>query len=178
MGLMIAAAAWGFAEATLFFIVPDVLLSAMAFLDRRKAYFGCLAAAAGAAVGGALIYLWGAASPAAAMELIEGVPAISPEMMLRARDALAAEGVLAMIVGPLSGTPFKVYAVQAWSSGMPLWLFLVMTLPARLPRFLLVTALASVAARLLLPRIRLQGAFLLWFIAWAAFYAVYFLTIE
>ena len=37
MGLSVAALLWGFAEATLFFIVPDVLLSAIAVRRGRGA---------------------------------------------------------------------------------------------------------------------------------------------
>lgn len=109
MGLMIAAAAWGFAEASLFFLVPDVLLSAIALCDHRKALFACLAAAAGAMVGGVLMYVWGSLSPDAALNIVERVPGISPEMIARVRDELASQGVMAMVFGPLSGTPYKVY---------------------------------------------------------------------
>ena len=46
------AAIWGAAEATLFFIVPDVFLSWLALSDRRQALIACLYALLGALVGG------------------------------------------------------------------------------------------------------------------------------
>ncbi len=42
-----AAAAWGFAEATLFFLAPDVYLTRIALRDWRGALLASLAAAAG-----------------------------------------------------------------------------------------------------------------------------------
>ena len=59
------AASWGAAEATLFFIVPDVLLSRMALQDRRRALQACLWALAGALAGGTLVWMLGYADPAA-----------------------------------------------------------------------------------------------------------------
>jgi membrane protein YqaA with SNARE-associated domain len=56
MGLMAAAALWGFAEATLFFIVPDVLLSIIAVRrGRRPAWIAMAWTIAGAIAGGALM---------------------------------------------------------------------------------------------------------------------------
>lgn len=46
MGLMIASLLWGFSEATLFFIIPDVLLSAIALKSGKKAFKACFYALA------------------------------------------------------------------------------------------------------------------------------------
>src|SRR5437868_1692315 len=61
-----AALAWGYAEATLFFLVPDVLLSWVALRDPRAAGVACFWALAGALLGGATMYAWGAADPGTA----------------------------------------------------------------------------------------------------------------
>lgn len=173
MGLMLGAAAWGFAEALLFFFVPDVLLTGIALKDRRSALYACLAAAGGATIGGALMCLWGSASLPAVLSILERVPGISPEMIARVRAELLTDGIWAMVLGPLSGTPYKIYAAQAASTGLPLWLFVIVTPFARLPRFLITTLLASLAARLLRTWNLSRLAYPLWFIAWAGFYTIY-----
>ena len=48
MLLRVAVAVWGFAEATLFFIVPDVLLSYVALKNLRAALLTCFIATGGA----------------------------------------------------------------------------------------------------------------------------------
>ena len=57
------AAAWGIAEATFFFIVPDVLLSWYAIQSYKKGIFGCVFAMLGALLGGALVWWWRNARP-------------------------------------------------------------------------------------------------------------------
>ena len=58
--LMIFAAVWGFAEATFFFFIPDILLTYIAFRHGvRKASVATLYAVLGAVFGGMLMYFWG-----------------------------------------------------------------------------------------------------------------------
>ena len=103
------AALWGFAEATLFFIVPDVLLTFIAIRHGwRQAAMASLAAAAGATIGGALMYAWAASDPASARGAIDFVPAISAALLERAKDALARDGLAAMFIGAFTGAPYKV----------------------------------------------------------------------
>src|SRR5436190_634460 len=61
-----AAVAWGFAEATLFFIVPDVLITLIALFSFKKSALAMLLATLGAVVGGALMFQWALASSYAA----------------------------------------------------------------------------------------------------------------
>jgi len=58
-----AAAAWGLAEATLFFIVPDVLLSWLAAFRPRVAWPAVLTCLVGALAGGVIMYLAAADAP-------------------------------------------------------------------------------------------------------------------
>jgi membrane protein YqaA with SNARE-associated domain len=168
------AALWGLAEATFFFFVPDVLLSGVALRDTRRALWAGVFALAGAMIGGVAMYGWGAHAPQQAAAAVEAVPAISPALMRDAHDALAGQGALAMILGPLSGTPFKVYAVQAASAGISFGTFLLASIPARLPRFLLVALLAGLAAHALRRRFAAPTIRAIWLGAWVLFYAVYF----
>lgn len=172
------AALWGFAEATLFFIVPDVLLSWVALSDWREALRGCLLALGGALAGGLLMYAWGAADGAAAARVVEQVPAIGVDLLARVRGELAQQGAWAILFGPLSGTPYKTYAVQAHGAGVGAWAFLLASVPARGLRFMLVALLAGAIARVALPDLGLAGRSLAWGGAWIAFYTFYFAAME
>jgi membrane protein YqaA with SNARE-associated domain len=171
-----AAFLWGLAEATLFFIVPDVVLSYIGLTrGARAAAVASLYAAAGASLGGALMYLWSARDFAAAAGAVRAVPAISDAMAADARAAMAEHGwFLASLAGPLSSTPYKLYAILAPHAGAPLVLFTLASIAARLPRFLLVGAgVAWIGARLR-PRIGPRGVLWLLAAAWLAFYALFF----
>ncbi|MGD9980235.1 MAG: hypothetical protein AB7H66_14175 [Hyphomonadaceae bacterium] len=173
--LDIAAFVWGVAEATLFFIVPDVLLSYIG-LKRgvSDAARASIAAAIGAAVGGVIMYLWAADNFAAARAAVLAVPAIGEAMAAHAEAAMAGNWFLATFVGPLSSTPFKLYAILAPHAGAPLPLFALASIAARLPRFLLVSTGVAMIGRVLSRR--LSERQLLWRLigAWLLFYAVFF----
>lgn len=173
--LDIAAFIWGVAEATLFFIVPDVLLSYIGLKRGAAAAARASAVAAiGAAIGGAIMYLWAAQDFAAAREAVLAAPAISEAMAQRAAQAMAGNWFLATLFGPLSSTPFKLYAILAPQAGAPLPLFALAAIAARLPRFLIVSiGLAWIGS--FLGR-WLSARQLLWLLigAWLLFYAAFF----
>jgi len=108
---------WGFAEATLFFIVPDVWLTLAGRDKLHRGLIVCLYSLAGALAGGTLMYLWGSQDPQTALRVVESVPAISTEMVGWVSEQLSTQGVVALMLGPLSGTPYKLYAVQAAGAG-------------------------------------------------------------
>jgi hypothetical protein len=173
--LDVAAFIWGVAEATLFFFVPDVLLSYIGLKRGVKpAARASLVAAIGAAVGGAIMYLWAARDYAAAREAVLAVPAISDAMAMHAQAAMANDWFLATFLGPLSNTPFKLYAILAPQAGAPLPLFALASIAARLPRFLIV----SIGVALIGQGLRrwLTERQLLWVLAgaWLLFYAGFF----
>src|SRR3546814_21022897 len=67
---------WGFAEATVFFVVPDVWISRRALSSWRAALRGCGFALAGALVGGGLLSFAGRHHAAALLALFERLPEI------------------------------------------------------------------------------------------------------
>jgi membrane protein YqaA with SNARE-associated domain len=173
--LNIAAFAWGFAEATLFFIVPDVLLSYIGLKRGAKAgAIASVAAAIGAGAGGVVMALWSLADPEAARAAVLAVPAISEAMAARAEAEMAENWFVATLLGPLSSTPFKVYAVLAPHAGASVPAFALAGIVARLPRFLVVAAGTALIARWL--GRWLSERQLLWVLigAWLLFYAVFF----
>ena len=174
--LTFAAALWGFAEATLFFIVPDVLLTVVALENRRRAMRACGAAVAGALAGGLLMYLWGSLDEAGARTVLDAVPAIGPGMTEAVRSSLAHRGVLAVFLGPLTGTPYKIYAVLSGGMGIGLPVFLLVSVPARGVRFFTLTLLASWASRGPLGKCSVAQKRMLLLGFWLAFYIGYFAT--
>ena len=171
------ALAWGFAEATLFFIVPDVWLTWIALHKPRWAWIGCLWALAGALIGGTSMYAWGAADPGTALAVLDRVPAISDATCRRVDEQLCTQGATAMFLGPLTGTPYKVYAVQAGVDHTNLFVFLLVSVPARLVRFALLTGLVILACRIA-SNMRLSHRRVLHLALWTVFYAWFFWNVR
>lgn len=173
--LDIAAFIWGVAEATLFFFVPDVLLSYIGLKNGVKdAARASVIAAIGAGVGGAIMYAWSAADPEAARAAVLAVPAISEAMAARASEAMADNWFIATFLGPLSSTPFKLYAILAPHAGASLPAFALAGVIARLPRFLIVSIGVALIGRVLTPRLSPRAQTWLLAGAWLLFYAVFF----
>ncbi len=128
---------WGFAEATLFFIVPDVGLSLIALRGGVVGWWACFWALLGALLGGAWMFRWGQKAPHEAERAVRRVPAIPARDIERVRRGLARWGIAAMLFGPALGIPYKIYAVYA-SRVTDLGRFLLVSVPARGVRFALV----------------------------------------
>jgi membrane protein YqaA with SNARE-associated domain len=169
-----AAALWGFAEATLFFVVPDVLLTALALASLRRGLRAAGFALAGAVAGGIVVMLWARADPEGAARILLAVPGISEALVERARGLVAGGFLEGMTLGSLSGVPYKIFAVEAAGAGLGIGAFAAISVPARGLRFLAVVLLARGIARMLprgwgLPaRLGLLAGF------WATFYVFYF----
>jgi membrane protein YqaA with SNARE-associated domain len=174
MGVNRVAALWGIAEATLFFIVPDVWLTLVGRNNLHRGLITCFYALAGVLAGGIVMYIWGQHAPVAALHIVEKVPAISTELALGVREALSEQGVLAMMLGPFSGIPYKLYAMQAAPVGISLGMFLLISIPARLIRFLLVTIISHYAVASLSRWLPFQNRSRVLLTAWVVFYLFYF----
>ena len=173
--MLAIAALWGFAEATVFFIVPDVWISFIAMRRGWKAgvLAACLACI-GALVGGFVMYLWGSRDIEAARHVLDLVPAISPAMVAAAGEDLRLHGLIAMLTGAFTGVPFKIYAVEAGALKTGLPVFLAMVLVARLLRFAVTALLAALIAESLRRFLSERMIMLLLSAFWILFYAWYF----
>jgi len=171
----IGAGLWGAGEATLFFIVPDVLLTAavLRFGLRRALPFAVVAAGA-AALAGLGMWLWGNHDAVAARDAMLMVPAIGPDLLARAHDEMAGNWPLNLFLGAITGLPYKLYAVEAGALGVDPLLFVLVSFLARLPRFLLTMALAALAQKGLAKIEKACWKFVLWAAGWFALYATYF----
>jgi len=176
MGLRPAAALWGLAEATLFFIVPDVLLSAVALRDRTLALRLCLWTLCGAIAGGMVMYLWGRNDVERATEVLGTLPAISQAMLAGVGKDLAELGALATFFGPLTGTPYKLYAALSPQAEISLTVFALVSIPARLIRFVLIATLTAWIARTVLRDWSDRNRLGLLLTLWGLFYIGYFLA--
>jgi membrane protein YqaA with SNARE-associated domain len=140
---IVLACVWGFAEGTLFFVVPDVLISLAALCGGRRALPHVAAAVVGAVLAGGVMFAWSASDEPAARAAVRSVPFVREAMFARVDEGLENEGALALFRGSVTGVPYKIYAVEA-PGRMLAPLFLAWTVPARAARFLLVWALFSI----------------------------------
>lgn len=137
---------WGMAEASFFFIVPDVLLSAYAIRSGRLALSALAGSLAGACLGGGAMFLWAQGAPAAATAAVDAVPFIPQRLFGFAAELSAAHGGLGILIGSLSGVPYKIFAVQAPDT-LSLGGFLAWTLPGRAFRCVLSATIAWALTR-------------------------------
>ncbi|GJL91885.1 hypothetical protein [Hyphococcus sp.] len=165
---------WGFAEATFFFIVPDLLLTAaVVVFGLSRAFRLSVAAAMAATAGGLLMMIWGASEAEAARAFLLSVPLIGEDLLFRVHSEMDGMWPIDLTLGAITGAPFKIYAVEAGAAGVNPLLFAFMGFAARLARFSLAIGLtafgASLAARLGMKRFVPYGLALVW----AAIYAFY-----
>jgi hypothetical protein len=179
MGLIwyAAAAIWGLAEATLFFIVPDVLITfAVVRFDLRHGLILAVFAAAFASIAGLGMWFWGHNDAVAARHVMLLVPAIGPDLLARAARELTHGWPLHLVTGAMTGVPYKLYAVEAGARGVDPALFVPMSFVARLTRFVETAVLMALGRWLLLKVDRPRWVYPAWALAWLATYAFYFTT--
>jgi membrane protein YqaA with SNARE-associated domain len=175
MGVNVVAALWGFAEATLFFIVPDVWLTAIAVrLGRAAAFRAAAWTIAGALVGGAVMYDWGASDIRQAAAVLGYLPAISADMVVTSCEGLSAGGLRELFVGSVTGVPYKAFAVSASVAGIAPVPFLLATIPARAIRFAAAILIAAAVNRVLPARLTLRQRLSILGGFWLVFYVGYF----
>jgi hypothetical protein len=165
-------AGWSAAEAAIFFLVADVPISWIAVRSGTKAaILAAITAALASVAGAAAVLLFAHRDPAGAAATMASLPAIDPGLIARAA-ADYHRGALAMLAGSFSGTPFKLYALEA-SKGPDYGLLLVAPF-IRLPRFLAVAIFVGIVSRQLEPWLDVRRRLVLLLLLWVLFYAFYF----
>ena len=176
MGLIwiAGAALWGIAEASLFFVVPDVLITFVVMrFGLRQGLLLCVVAAIFAAITGYGMWSWGTHDPAGARHAMLLVPAIGPDLLARAQTEIAAGWPLHLVTGAMTGVPYKLYAVEAGARGIDAFLFVPMSFIARLSRFVL-TTIAAAAGRGAVTRLgKPDWRYGIWALAWIGTYGFY-----
>lgn len=175
-----AAFLWGVAEGTVFYVVADVLLTFVALrLGWRVGLAASLAAAAGALCAGAYLWHLAVTDPPAAFDLLDAVPFIDPDRIERGIAAMnGADWPAAMFIGSLTGMPYKIFAVGAGENGIPLLLFLAVSLPVRLARFLVASSLAAAFGAMTAPRLSPRIQTLLVALFWVVFYGQFWIRMS
>jgi hypothetical protein len=167
---------WGFAEGTLFFILPDVPLSFVALFRPRRALLHMAAIVVGAVLAGTVMFTWSAHS-SAARQAVAQVPAVSLTMFEQAERDLNQFGAWGAALGPVRGIPYKVYAVEA-PAHSALWPFLLVTIPARLWRLVAMWLGFAGAGALLRKFDRPSVAPVLHAVFWIVTYAIYWAKVK
>ena len=164
---------WGISEAIVFFVIPDVLVTRAALSSLRFGLTTVAYALAGSLLGGTFSYLWGAGDLEGARHVLDALPAISIDMLDRARNALASDGMYAALVGSFTGVPYKVFAVHAASTGIALPEFLLASIPVRAIRFVLLAVVTRALVIRVVPSWTEQRLRRAWALAWIVNYAIY-----
>ena len=174
MGIVIAFL-WGLAEATVFFIVPDVFLSWIALSDKNKALLASLSATLGAIIGGVIIYIFAYANVSPVEGFLVQIPAIDSQMVDQVNREIRDSGLISIFTGPLKGVPYKIYASAAGASGLSFLFFIMISIPARLFRFLIVSLVTSLFIRHFFSSKSLQEQRIVLAVFWIVFYLYYFI---
>lgn len=166
---------WGFAEATLFFIIPDVWISILALESRETALLACGYAVAGALAGGTIMYRLGRLDPQKWNSLLSKIPAIRIQDIHKVQSDLGTSGAKAVLFGPLFGIPYKLYAVNAHAV-ISLAAFLLISVPARGIRFVFIALVTDFISRNWLAGFSSSTRIGIILLLWAVVYAFYFST--
>ncbi len=133
------AIAWGIAEGLVFFLVPDMFFSLTASRSPRRGLRHLGLVIIGSLIAGLILHSWATRDAEAARTLVNAVPFVSQGMLTRVEADYQRLGSLAPLAGPLSGIPYKVYAVVG-ARHTPLLPFLLISVPARAERLLITWA--------------------------------------
>ncbi len=174
MKLKYLVAIWGLAEATVFFIVPDVLLTCVALKDGKRATKLCLWTLGGALLGGMVMFWWGFHDKESTENLLVEIPAINLAMLEEVEKQVGQGGAKAVFIGPLTGRPYKTYAAYAGATGVSFVTFLLISVPARLLRFLALAWLTAAISKSFLGKVKEGPKLLLLSGIWLSFYTWYF----
>jgi membrane protein YqaA with SNARE-associated domain len=136
-------AIWALAEALVWPIIPDVLLGLLVVIQPRRIARTLTAAIVGSAVGAALV--WGLAStwPTEAERVLPHLPLAFEADVVSVRERIAQDGTFAFVRQPISGIPFKVWAIVGATSGLPPMPALAIVVLARAVRMSLVALVAA-----------------------------------
>ena len=141
----VVAGFWGVAEATVFFVVPDVFLSLVAVRwGMRRALRATVFAVVGAVVGGVVAYLWGSSAPEAGWAFASSLPGVDVSMIDDVRSGVAASGPSALLEGPSRAQPYKLFALAAGEQHQSVAALAAWTVPGRAFRFILSSVVAGV----------------------------------
>src|SRR5688572_4816514 len=101
---VLAAGLWGYAEATRFWLIPDILLAWISLNRPSSIVPSVVAATVGATLGGVHMHQHAHEERARLTQ----IPGISEAMLVDAHERFAARGWVAVVRAPIDGIPYKV----------------------------------------------------------------------
>jgi len=159
-------------------IIEQRLPSIIGRNNLKTGLLACIYSLVGALLGGLVMYVWGAYDLPGASHVLTMIPAISPEMITQVHTQLVEQGALAIMTGPVSGTPYKIYAIQSETAGIGLLIFMLISIPARLIRFILLTTILHYAHKAICHLLRRDDSLHFLILGWIIFYMFYFYFIQ
>jgi 1-acyl-sn-glycerol-3-phosphate acyltransferase len=143
---LVALFVWAFCEAILWPIIPDFLVAPLAFLAPTRFLFLAGAAISGSTLGGVVAHSLDITGAGAGILTV--APLVTDRMVEAAAGWLDSSGAAGLVHQPLSGVPYKVFALQSAKVelGGFIW-YTVLMRGARLAAIAAVFAAGGVALR-------------------------------
>jgi membrane protein YqaA with SNARE-associated domain len=155
--------------------VPDVLVTIAVLRFGPRAGVGlAIVAAVAAAAGGLAMWFWGHVDAEAARKAVLMVPAVGPDLLARAHREIAQNWFIHLVLGAVTGVPYKLYAVEAGARGLTPLLFVPASIVARLTRFLVVVGLTALMGEALTRLNKPQWRYRVLALGWCIIYGTYF----
>ena len=85
------------------------------------------------------MFCWGAYDIGSADQFLKRIPAIDGNLLNEVEGQVEASGARATFGGPIAGRPYKIYAVYAGGKEVNSPSFFLISIPAHLLRFILLT---------------------------------------
>jgi 1-acyl-sn-glycerol-3-phosphate acyltransferase len=152
LGRSATAFGWAVAEAVLWPLMPEAALVPLAAATPAAWWQLATASILGSSLGGAVGHALGRRGWSG--WLLGHAPLVLPAMVGAADAWLADEGARGVLHQPLSGVPYKVFALRAGARGVPLAPFLGWAACGRGARFLAACGAAALAGSALPDRLR------------------------
>ncbi len=172
---IVAASVWGVAEAKVFFIVPDVLLTvAVLRFGFRTGLRLAVVTALFASLAGFVMWLWAKSDPMSARHTMLLVPAVGVDLLTRAHSDMAGYWPVQLFAGAVTGLPYKLYAVEAGARGINPFAFAAVSFAARLMRFSLSTGLVAIGREVFTKLQWTRWSYAALALVWIALYVIYF----
>jgi hypothetical protein len=165
---------WGLAEGIFFFIIPDVYIGFITLIHISAGLKSLIFVLAGGLTSVTLIYLF----PWLA-DLIQYIPGVTGQMIGKVNSDLQTFGSINVIMGPLSGIPYKIYSAQAVKLQLPFAQFFLWSIPARLERTIVIFVIASIISRFGRYKIQSRIGLVigLYLVMWLVIYLLYYLAL-
>jgi len=165
---------WAFCEATFFFIIPDVWLSFTSMDSLKKGFKNVFFALIGALLGGTVMYLLGSHDIDSLTDFLAKTPDIDYELLENTKESIQSEGLAAPLVGPIKRVPYKIYGAYYGGLSLSYIMFMLISIPARLIRFLITIFLSNFVFKVVLTTISLKKKRQILALIWVIIYIIYF----